>query len=117
MLIVVVLAVALVAVVVLVWLSAREREGAAEKGWAALRAGEAAPARIEELSRLPVPLTVQEEARREAERGGRARAVAIVRQATSLTLRDAADVVDGLRFGHTFPEAPASDAGVATPSA
>jgi hypothetical protein len=104
MVIVIVLVVAAVALAVLLWLSARERDQKAEAGWTALRAGETPPARIQELSVIAVPPVVQDQAREVAKSGRRAQAVALVQKETSLTLRDAAGVVDGLRFGHTFPE-------------
>jgi type II secretory pathway component PulK len=105
-LIVVVLIVAVVLIAVLAWYSGRDQDRRKQAGWTALLAGETAPVRIAGVAQLHVPADAQEEARRLVGGGQRAAAVKVIRLSTDRTLRDCADIVDGLRYGYTFPTEP-----------
>ena len=105
MTLVIVVVVAIVAIALLAWYSARDSDRRSQAGWAALQAGETPPARIQGLSALAVPRDVQDQARSLAASGHRAQAVRVIQTSTNLPLRDAAGIVDGLRFGYAFPTA------------
>ena len=109
MTLVIVAAVAVVAILALAWYSARDQDRRKRAGWSAFLAGETAPARIQGLAQFDVPADVQEEARALVTSGQRAKAAKVVRLATNRPLRDCVDIVDGLRFGYTFPTAPTTD--------